>query len=110
MKFNMSEIMKKAWSLFRKDMKISTFGEALHRAWLCAKQEEENFNRIRAAKANVAEETRTWYGWKMEGREVIHESKCLFQVKVLDGARGDGATRILSYFGYSQTREVAEAV
>ena len=111
MKYDMSKIMKKAWELFRNaKLNIKTFGEALHRAWSIAKEADENAEIIRIAKeqSGVTEETRTWYGWKMQGREVIHESKCLFQCKVKDSARGDGATRILSFFGLSQTHEIEE--
>ena len=110
MKYQMKQIMTKAWELYRKNEKIATFGEALHRAWLIAKTVDVNAEIIAKAKAEagVTEETKTWYAWKMTGREVIHESKCLFQCRVWDGAKGDGATRILSFFGYSQTHEVEE--
>lgn len=111
MKYSMKAIMTKAWELYRKNDKKNpfSFGEALHRAWECAKCADENSEIIRKAKeaAGVTEETRTWYGWKMEGREVIHEMKCLFQAVVKDAAKGDGKTRILSFFGYSQTALVA---
>ena len=109
MKYNMKNIMTKAWELYRKyDI---TFGVALHRAWNIAKETDENADIIAKAKAEsgVTEETKTWYGWKMVAREVIHESKCLFQCVVKDSARGDGKTRILSFFGISQTAEVAVA-
>ena len=108
MKYNMKQIMTKAWEIARKNDKI-TFGEALHRAWLIAKTFEINSEIIAKAKAEagITEETKTWYGWKMTGREVIHESKCLFQCRIYDGAKGDGATRILSFFGISQTAEIA---
>lgn len=104
------EIMTKAWELFRKNDKKAPFdfAEALHRAWIIAKTSESNRNIISLAKAQagITEETKTWYGWKMVNREVIHESKCLFQCRVADGAKGDGATRILSFFGYSQTAQI----
>ena len=111
MKYNVKNIMTKAWNIFFSDKTGITFGEALHRAWQCAKEADDNAKAIEQAKAEsgVAEETKTWYGWKMAGREVIHESKCLFQVVVHDSARGDGKTRILSFFGISQTAEVAVA-
>ena len=35
MKFNLSQIMTKAWQIFRKGK--TTFAEALHRAWQAAK-------------------------------------------------------------------------
>ena len=111
MKYNMSNIMKKAWELFRKpNLKIATFGEALHRAWQCAKEFDSNAEFIDFVKteSGITEETKTWYGWKMAGREVNHESKCLFQVTVKDSSRGDGATRILSFFGISQTHKIEE--
>ena len=106
MKYNLKEIMTKAWELFRKpSLKIKEFGEALHRAWLIAKYAEENAEKIAKAiaESGVTERVRTWYGWTTEGREVIHESKCLFQVTVKDGSKGDGKTKVLSYFGESQT-------
>ena len=109
MKYNMKSIMTKAWEIARKNTEI-TFGEALHRAWLIAKTFEVNAQIIAdaKAKAGVIEETKTWYGWKVSGREVTHESKCLFQARVFDGAKGDGAMRTLSFFGFSQTHEIEE--
>ena len=64
MKYNLSQIMKKAWELFRKG-KV-TFAEALHRAWLSAKAVTINQKRIEDAKAaaGVEEETNTWSEWK----------------------------------------------
>ncbi len=52
MKYNLSKIMLKAWSIYRKDSSLS-FGECLHRAWLSAKAEGENAQRIEAAKARA---------------------------------------------------------
>ena len=108
MKYNMKQIMSKAWEIFRKGK--TSFAEALHRAWLVAKQFSENAEIINKAKseANITVETRTWHGWKTVGREVNHESKCLFQCTVKDGAKGDNATRILSFFGIDQTHEIEE--
>lgn len=64
MQYNLSQIMKKAWELFRKAE--ITFSEALHRAWLSAKAVEINQKRIERAKetAEVTEETNTWSEWK----------------------------------------------
>lgn len=93
MKWNLKEIMTKAWEIYRKPyLKCGTFAE-------------ENNATINNAitKSGVSERVRTWYGWTLEGREVIHESKCLFQVTIKDGTRGDGKTKVLSYFGESQT-------
>ena len=54
---------------------------------------------------NINEECHTWYNWKLLGKEVIHESKCLFQVKIEDIFTRNGY-RILSYFGLSQVKEI----
>ena len=87
MKYNLSQIMKKAWELFRKG-KI-TFSEALHRAWLSAKAVTINQKRIEDAKAaaGVEEETNTWSEWKKIGYEVIHGSKALFGAVLIWGIR-----------------------
>lgn len=110
MKYNMKEIMTKAWEIFRKAAKkvAITFAEALHRAWQTAKVAEINSQIVRDAMEaeGITEECRQWYGWKMAGRMVKHESKCLFQCILFDPAKGDNATKVASYFGISQT-EVA---
>lgn len=109
MKYNLKEIMSKAWELYRKAfLKIERFGEALKRAWALAKCADNNAKLIEEAirKSGVTERVRTWYGWTMEGREVIHESKCLFQVTVADPTRGIGKTKVLSFFGESQTHAI----
>lgn len=100
----------KAWEIFRKFTELS-FGECLHRAWLSAKAEEVNANRIEAAKmaAGVTEETNTWSGWKELGYEVIHGSKALFGVDLIWGSRGDGATYKARFFGMSQVQEIVMA-
>ena len=110
MKYDLKSIMKKAWELYRKPhLKLESFGEALHRAWLVAKYADENAQRIDKAikESGVGERVRTWYGWQTEGREVKHESKCLFQVTVKDGTKGDNKTKVISFFGESQTQEIA---
>ena len=102
--------MTKAWELYRKAfLKIARFGEALKRAWAIAKVADSNKALIDEAIKNsgVDEKVRTWYGWTTEGREVIHESKCLFQVTVADPTRGIGKTKVLSFFGIYQTQTVA---
>ena len=54
-KYNLSEIMHKAWKLYRKG--VAAFGECLHRAWNSAKAEPINAQRIEEAQqaAGVAE-------------------------------------------------------
>ena len=107
MKYNLSQIMTRAWKLFRK-LAIS-FSEALHRAWLSAKAEPVNAQRIEAAKqaAGIAEAVNTWAGWKALGYEVIHGSRALFGVELIYGSRGDGASYKASFFGASQVQEAA---
>ena len=58
-KYNLSNIMKQAWRLFRKY--TISFSEALHRAWLCAKAVPINAERIQTAKTNagITEQTET---------------------------------------------------
>ncbi len=107
MKYNLSRIMTKAWELFRK-LEI-TFSEALHRAWLSAKAEPINRQRIDEAKAEagITEEANTWAGWKALGFEVIHGSKALFGVDLLYGSKGDGAIYKARFFGASQVQAIA---
>ena len=104
MKYNLSQIMKKAWELFRKG-KI-TFAEALHRAWLSAKAVTINQERIKDAKAaaGIEEETNTWSEWKKIGYEVIRGSKALFGADLIWGSRGDGAIYKARFFGQSQVQ------
>ena len=106
MKYNLRNIMLKAWELFRK-LKIS-FAEALHRAWLCAKAFYINARRIAEAKAkaNITEETETWSNWKKLGYEVIHGSKALFGADLIWGSKGDGAIYKARFFGKSQVKPI----
>ena len=106
-KYNLSEIMTRAWMNYRK-LGIS-FSESLHRSWITAKAADENRIRIESAKsaAGITEETATWYDWKKAGYEVKHGSKALFQVVLIWGAKGDGATYKGSFFGRSQVEAVA---
>ncbi|MCD8396680.1 MAG: hypothetical protein LUD12_05795 [Lachnospiraceae bacterium] len=111
MKYNLSRIMKAAWKNYRKADGEITFGEALHRAWLSAKAEDVNEQRVEAAKlgAGVTEEVNTWAAWKQLGYEVIHGSKALFQAVLIWGSKGDGATYKASFFGLSQVQAIATA-
>ena len=63
MKYDLRKIMTRAWSIFRKAASKAaiSFSEALHRAWLSAKAEPINAERVEAAKAaaGVVEETAT---------------------------------------------------
>ena len=104
MKYNLHEIMCKAWKLFRKG--IGTFAECLHRAWNSAKAEPINAQRIAEARqsAGVTEQVNTWAGWKAAGYEVVHGSKSLFQAVLIHASRGDTATYRASVFGRSQVQ------
>lgn len=107
MKYNLRKIMLRAWELFRKGG--ISFSEALHRAWMSAKAEPVNADRIAAAKAaaGIVEAVNTWAGWKALGFEVIHGSKALFGADLIHGSKGDGAIYKARFFGASQVRAVA---
>lgn len=106
-KYNLSQIMRRAWELFRK-MEIS-FSEALHRSWITAKAAPVNAQRIEDAKAaaGITEETKTWNEWKKAGYEVIHGSKALFGCDLIYGSKGDGAVYKARLFGRSQVQAIA---
>ncbi len=107
MKWNLSEIMSHAWRIFRK-LEIS-FAEALHRAWISAKAQPVNAERIEAAKqaAGIVEEVKTWSGWREAGFEVQHGSKALFGVDLIYGSKGDGVIYKARFFGASQVQPIA---
>lgn len=110
-RYNLSNLMKKAWSLYRKAMKkaTATFSAALKAAWAWLKVQASNAAKVEAAATEAGYGDvicRTWYGWKSKGREVMHTEKAVFQVEVLDPTVRKG-TRIESYFTYEQTFEPA---
>lgn len=98
MKFNLRSIMKSAWNFFRKaDI---TFSDALKMAW----ENEKRKNEAKAA-AGITETVREWYAWFAAGREVIHESKAVLKVTLIDPATKSG-TRVHCYFTESQTKPI----
>ena len=103
-KYNLSEIMHKAWKLYRKG--VGSFAEALHRAWSSAKAEPINAQRIAEAQqtAGIEEECRTWADWKKQGREVLHGAKAAFQVLLIYASKGDNASYKASFFPESLTQ------
>ena len=103
MKYDLSKLMRKAWSLYRKA--AGSFAEALRLAWAWLKVQAANAAKVEAiAEAlGVAEEFHTWAGWQALGRMVIHTSEAAFQVEVADPTTRKG-TRIRSYFVYSDTQ------
>ena len=104
MKYNLSEIMHKAWKLYRKG--VAAFAECLHRAWASAKAQPVNDKRIAEARqsAGVTEQVNTWAGWKAAGYEVVHGSKSLFQEVLIHASKGDSAVYKASFFGRSQVQ------
>lgn len=66
MKYDLKKIMLNAWKNYRR-YSIS-FAEALHRAWLSAKAEEINAERIKRSKeaADVTEDTNTYVLHKID--------------------------------------------
>ena len=104
MKYNLFEIMHKAWKLYRKG--VGSFAEALHRAWNSAKAEPINAQRISEAQqsAGVTEQVNTWAGWKAAGYMVEHGAKALFQAVLIHSSKGDGQTYRASFFGRSQVQ------
>ena len=105
-RYDLRKIMLRAWKNYRKGG--MSFGEALHRAWLTAKAEGENTERVNAAKAaaGITEQTETWSGWRDLGYEVIHGSKALFGVSLIWGSKGDGAEYKARFFGLSQVQPI----
>lgn len=68
MKYNLSEIMRKAWILYRKG--VAAFAECLHRAWNSAKAQPINAERIQRAQesAGVSEPVNNMGG--LESRRI----------------------------------------
>lgn len=112
MKYNLSKLMKKAWSLFRAAAKKAaiTFSEALKQAWRWIKVQEANTAKVEAAAEalGIEEVFHSWAGWKALGRMVMHESEAAFKVEVMDPTTKKG-TRIKSFFLYSQTQHAPMA-
>ena len=105
--YDLRKIMLRAWRIYRKGEGLS-FAECLHRAWITAKAEPVNAERVEAAKAaaGIIEEVKTWAGWKEAGFEVLHGSKRLFSVDLIHGSKGDGAIYKASFFGASQVQPI----
>ena len=107
MRYNLSEIMRRAWALYRK-YKVA-FSEALHRAWAVAKAEPVNAERVQmaAAAAGITQTVNTWAGWKSLGFEVVHGSRAVFQTVLIYASKGDGATYTASFFTAEQVQAIA---
>lgn len=93
--YNKAEIMRQAHTFFKAN-RYGTFGECLHRAWENAKA-YVNVNKTHGT-------ARTWYGWTLFGREVIHNEKAVAKVTITDPKTKNG-TRVISFFTEAQTCE-----
>ena len=92
-KYNKSDIMKNAWKMFRNG--FAEFGECLKQSW-------ENAKKIIDGLKEFNEECHTWYGWKMLGYMVKHESRNVKQITI------NG--KILSFFTKSQVEPIQEEI
>ena len=104
--YNRSIIVSRAWDI-KKKREVS-WGEALHRAWGCAKAEVINSERIIRASREAGIPRQmfvfTWSQWRDLGYEVIHGSKARFKVDLIQASHGDGATYRASFFDSTQVR------
>lgn len=106
MKYNTSEIMKKAWVVAKRHN--VDFSTALYRAWASAKTRPYNDARIDAVKEylGINEKVNTYMGWKSEGYEVAHGSKALFKLSLVSHSKGE-RKYMASFFGRSQVIKIA---
>lgn len=111
-RYNLSQLMKKAWSLYRQAAKKAaiTFGEALKKAWQWIKVQAANAAKVeaKAAELGIEEEVHTWAGWQSLGRMVMHKSEAAFKIEVDDPTTKSGK-RVKSYFIYSDTQPTPQA-
>lgn len=98
--YNKSKIFKNAWKYFNKG--IYSFSKCLKMAW---NNEKLIMSKLAEATKKYGEPLHTWYGWKLLGREVIHESKNVLQI-VIDDITTRSHKKTLSYFTMSQTQIV----
>lgn len=108
MKYNLSKLMKKAWSVFKTAAKKAaiTFSEALKKAWSWIKVQDANAVKVEAAAIEAGYGdivVHTWAGWQALGRMVCHTEEAIFKVTVDDPTTKKG-TRIQSYFSREQTQ------
>lgn len=112
MKINLSNLMRKAWSLFRKAAKKAaiSFSEALKKAWAWARVQASNAAKVEAAAATagIDEVIHSWSGWQSLGRMVIHTEHAALKVEVDDPTTKTGK-RVKSFFAYSQTQAAPAA-
>ena len=113
MTYNLKKIMTRAWEIFKKGKHYNAkdFAEALHRAWSEYKIAPYVSDMYQKAivESGVEETVKTWFEWTLDGRKVKHDEHSLFAVEVPYPAWGDGRTKLVHFFGYSQT-DLAENV
>lgn len=110
--YDLSALMTLAWAIYRtKANKCPNFAEALRRAWKCFDVAEDSHKKVEdtAKRLGITEKVRSWYGWFMEGRKVMHDEEHVFSVILPWPERGLDKTRVVPYFTYSQT-DLAENV
>lgn len=105
-RYNLSVLMKRAWHYMKNNKTVTNFAEALRRAWRWIKAQAGNRAKIEAAAAalGIDQIYHSWSGWKREGRQVIHGERATFQVTIDTPERGEGRTRLESFFVYDQTQ------
>ncbi len=106
-KYDLSQIMSRAWQLYRKG--VAAFAECLHRAWMAAKAAPINAQRIEESRQafGVTEEVHTWADWRKLGFEVVHGSRCLFQCLLIHATKARArptAHRSLAFLRCSRWR------
>lgn len=94
-KYNKAEIMRNAHKFYQAN-RYGTFGECLHRAWENAKAYKGVNDKFGTA--------RTWFGWTLFGREVIHNEQAVAKAVVTDPTTKNG-TRVICFFTEAQTCE-----
>lgn len=99
MKYNLHNIFKEAWKIYRKG--VASFSLALRLAWSNAK-----LNQIVREHEGITEETHSWAGWKALGYEVRHGATALYSVMIADPATKTGY-RKKPFFGRSQVQAIA---
>ena len=110
--YDLSALMTYAWAIYRNESNAcENFADALKRAWKSFDVADENRRKVDEAikEFGITERVRTWYGWTMEGRKVMHEQKATFKVLLDTPEKGIGKTRWTAYFTFSQT-DLAENV
>lgn len=110
--YHLPSLMSYAWKIYRNEAnKCESFGDALKRAWKAFDVADSNREKVAKACAEMGidEVVRTWYGWTLIGRKVIHGEHAIIKVLLDTPEKGIGKTYLTSYFVYAQT-DIAENV